>query len=442
MVLRKPGSIFITKKGVLLLEKNVVVKSINPLLVIKKFGVGDVSINLENSGGIWDKSGSPISIKNGQTDTHKNKSPYYSENVEKRLREIAAQKAEASAKYENAKKNIKKVITEIQQTGGEFDVAPVEETVNDILNFLSNNDTAFSYLSKEIFSYDDYLYNHSVNVCTIGTAVLIRFNEKFGDIINNYLSTISIEALHEKTQDALSFIYYLPEEVKDISLGYFLHDIGKVLIPTEVLNKNGRLSDKEFQMVKKHSYEKGIHLLETNRLLNPYIYNSVKYHHNSVFNDEKGCYPEDKHPIELPIYVKICKLADIYDAMTSKRCYKEAFNPVGVVTEVYRKYANKDRMLQFILRAFVSIVGIYPPGSVVCLNNGQLAMIIDSEGPIVIPFTDDKGESLNSKADPLDLSGVERFNDEMSIDRRAALKTPLEVYDKLPPYLKTGIDYN
>ena len=271
----KTGVDIYNEKGVLLLEKNVIVKSVNPLLVIKKFGVGNVSINTENSGGVWDKSGTPMFLNNGQRKKPTVKHASFSDNIEKKIREIKAQKQAAAVKYENAKKNIKKVISEIQHTGGEFDVQPVEDTVNDILNFLSNNNTAFSYLSKEIFSYDDYLYNHSVNACTIGTAVLMQFNDKFGEIINNYLSTISIEALNEKTQDALSFIYYLPEELKDISLGYFLHDIGKVLVPNEILNKKGRLTDEEFEIVKKHSYEKGIDILEKNRLSNPYVYNSA-----------------------------------------------------------------------------------------------------------------------------------------------------------------------
>jgi HD-GYP domain-containing protein (c-di-GMP phosphodiesterase class II) len=136
---------------------------------------------------------------------------------------------------------------------------------------------------------------------------------------------------------SLSFVYYLPEELQDVSLGYFLHDVGKIHIPGGLLNKNGPLSDGEFEVVKKHSYEKGINIIQKNRLSTPFIVNTVKYHHSNVFNNEEGCYPDDKHPIELPAYVKICKLADIYDAMTSKRCYKEAFNPVGVVTEICKQ---------------------------------------------------------------------------------------------------------
>ena len=106
-------------------------------------------------------------------------------------------------------------------------------------------------------------------------------------------------------------------------------------------------------------------ILEKNRLDNPFVKNVVKYHHSPLFKGEEGCYPEDRHHIENPPYVKICKLADIYDAMTSKRSYKDAFNPIAVVTEIFRKYADKDFLLQFIIHSFVKVVGIYPPGSIV-----------------------------------------------------------------------------
>jgi HD-GYP domain-containing protein (c-di-GMP phosphodiesterase class II) len=425
-------------KGILLVEKNVPITNLNPLLVIKKYGIFDVPINMSDSGGIWDKGGKFIDIEDVKGDRQQKPVPGQSENLEKKIREIHEQKKAAAEKYDNAKNSIKKVISGIRESGGEFEVGPVEETVNDILNFLTQNETGFSYLSKEIFSYDDYLYNHSVNACTIGTAVLLRFNEKFGEIVNNYLNTISIEALDSQNGDKpMSFIYYLPEELHDIALGYFLHDVGKVLIPGHVLNKKGKLTDEEFGIVKKHSYEKGMQILEKNRLSNPFVSNTVKYHHSFLYQGENGCYPDDKHPIEMPPYVKICKLADIYDAMTSKRCYKDAFNPVGVVTEIFRKYANKDRMLQFILRAFAKVVGVYPPGSVLSLKNGQMVYILDSEGPIVIPFTDIQGHPLKVKPDPLDLSELALDNeDERNIDRRKPLKSPLEVFNSLPPFLR------
>ena len=433
----KTGVDVFNQKGVLLLEKNVPVHTINPLLVIKKYGVGNLPIDFSASGGVWDKAGNPVSFSAEPRKTEK-KETQLPESLDRKIKEINAKKKEATQRYDNAKRRIKDVISDIRKSGGEFDAEPVEETVTDIVNFLTNDDTAFSHMSKEIFSYDDYLYNHSVNTCTIGTAVLLRFNEKFSDVINNYLSTISIEAIRDNGNGASqSFIYYLPQELHDIALGYFLHDVGKVLIPENVLNKQGRLTDAEFEIVKKHSYEKGAEILAKNRMKNPFIENSVLLHHALLFQNETGCYPSTVHPIELAPYVKICKLSDMYDAMTSKRAYKDAVNPVGVVTELFRTYANKDRMLQFILRSFVKIVGIYPPGSVLNLINGQMVYVLDSEGPLVIPFTDKYGNPLSQKHEPFSIAEItDESENGYAIDRRQPLKSPVEVYDALPDYLK------
>jgi HD-GYP domain-containing protein (c-di-GMP phosphodiesterase class II) len=439
----KTGVDIFNKNGVLLLDKNFPVQSVNSLLIVKKYGAGNLPIDFSSSGGVWDKAGQPISFSGGISPAKPGPEKTLPESIEKKIKEINQKKAEASEKYQTAKQNIKKVMTEIKNTGGEFDTAPVETTVTDIVNFLVQDHAAFSHMSREIFSYDEYLFNHSVSTCAIGTAALMKFNEKFSEIINRHLSTISIDALGTNGNGGApssSFIFYLPRDIHDIALGYFLHDIGKVLIPDSLLNKAGKLSETEFDLVKKHSYEKGMEILVRNKLENPYISNSVQYHHGLLFQGESGCYPDNMHPVELPPYVKVCKLADIYDAMTSKRSYKDAFNPVGVVTEIFRKYTNKDRMLQFILRAFVKVVGIYPPGSVLNLTNGQMAYVLDSDGPMVIPFTDEGGMPLYHKPDPLKIGeSCENSEARMDIDRRQPLKTPIEVWDFLPEYLRSSV---
>jgi HD-GYP domain-containing protein (c-di-GMP phosphodiesterase class II) len=433
----KTGVDIYNSDGVLLLEKNVLVQKVNTLLVIKKCGLSDIHIDPSNTGGMWDKSGNPLPLEVHTNATPAANAPVENADVERKLKKISEQKKEAGIKYEKAKNNIKKILAEIQDTGGEFDFALVEETVSDIINLLTRNDAAFSYLTKEIFSYDDYLYNHSVSVCTIATAIVNRFNNNFRDMVNQYLGRRSEDAESvAETRKVESFINYLPEDLQDMSVGYFLHDVGKVLIPEKILNKPGRLSSQEFEIVQKHSFEKGPEILEKNRINNPVIKNIVTYHHSALFPGEQRCYPVDKLPVEIPPYVKVAKLADIYDAMTSKRCYKEALNPVSVVTEIYRKYANKDQMLQFLLYAFIKIVGIYPPGSVLTLQNGQLCYVIDSQGPMVIPITDPKGNTLAVKPNPIDFGNENLEVPEMQIDRRKPLKTPIEVYDSLPSYLK------
>ena len=438
----KTGIDIYNREGVLLLEKNVLISKITPLLAIKKAGILNIPMDYDNAGGLWDKDG-----KETSSIYQMPKTPFPEtelihidgdSGIEKRVREINDLKREASIKYTAAKNNVKKVVDNIRHTGGEFDVAVVEATVSDVVNFLTRSDTAFSYVTKEIFAYDDYLYNHSVNVCVIGSAVLKKFNDTFSDMVNGYLKSVSMNSSREEDDgDELSFIYYLPEDIYDVAIGLFVHDLGKVLIPDKIINKKGGLSPTEFQLVQTHSYMKGIEILEKNKLNNTTIKNIVAYHHSPVYNGEPHCYPSEKLAIEIPPYVKIAKLSDIYDAMTSKRSYKDALNPIGVVTNLFHKYAKKNRLLQLILHAFVKVVGIYPTGSMVNLINGQLAYVIDSKGPIVIPFTDTRGNPMKSGYAPVDLSDPSSHT--LVIDRRKNLVSPIDVFDVLPSFLKDAV---
>ena len=207
------------------------------------------------------------------------------------------------------------------------------------------------------------------------------------------------------------------------------------MVPEKLLNKNCCLTEEEFQTIKRHSFEYGAKILEDNKINNRVLNNIVRYHHALLFENEESCYPLDKACSDIPQYVSFCKLADIYDAMTSKRSYKDALNQVSVITQLFRKYVKKDAMLQFVLHAFVKSVGRHPPGSIVYLENGQMAYVLDSIGPLVLPFTDNKGNILSAKPDPIDMGspGTQRL---LKIDNGRSIKTPKEVYKFLPAYIK------
>ncbi len=452
----KTGMDVYSEKGVLLLDKDVLLDKVKILEIIKEKGISSVPVNTALSGGLWDSDGNVIKVTSDglidQSDSGTEKEEEVvrppkrdaaagdmADEIEERLKEIEEIKAEATKKYSEAKQSVKKVLTDIKNTGGEFDYEEVENNVHDLVEFLTTADNPFSYLSHEIFSYDDYLYNHSVNVCAIGTAVANRFNTNFSRIVDNLIQGNSSDLYNpfekEKEKINQSFTCFYQEDLSDISLGFFLHDIGKILVPDEVLNKKGRLTEEEFVEVRKHSYEYGVKILERNKLKNSVIKNIVQYHHAPLYDNEGRCYPGNKKHVDIPLYVRICKLADIYDAMTSKRCYKDAFNPINVVTQLFRDYARKDRMLQYVLHAFVKSIGIYPPGSIVYLRNGQMAYVLESDGPLVIPFTDKNEKTLKFQPDPLKISSSE-LEEDKKIDGRRSVKTPKDVNDLLPEYIK------
>ncbi len=455
----KTGVDVYNKNGILLLDKNVLVDKVKILEIIRENGINSVPVNQSLNGGLWDGSGNLIRLNSDgmidieeQTDSTASRHPgsespdpgpvfpdIATNEIEIRLLEIEEIKKQAGKKYNEAKQSIKKVLNDIRATGGEFDYDEVSANVSGLVDFLVTADNPFSYLTQEIFSYDDYLYNHSINVCTIGTAVVNRFNSFFSGRVDDLLRGNSSD-IHDpfKGGDRFgkpSFILYYPDDLNDISLGYFLHDIGKVMVSDEILNKKGRLTSVEFDEVKKHSFEYGVRLMDKNKLKNSVIRNIINYHHAPLYPDEPRCYPAEKTCMEIPLYTRVCKLADIYDAMTSKRCYKEAINPINVVTQLFRTYAGKDHMLQYILHAFVKSIGIYPPGSIIFLRNGQMAYVLESSGPLVIPFTDETGNTLSTKPDPMDL-GRNDIEESKKVDNRKSVKAPKDVYDILPSYIR------
>lgn len=434
----KTGIDIFNKNNILLLEKDVLIKNINILLHVKQSGITTITISPEQNGGIWNKDGKKILSRDFLNQITPSTTKISHQEVDHQINAIKKLKQEATLIHDSAKKSIKKILSDIQDKDGIFALNEVETTVNSIFLFLELNENSFSYLTKEIYSFDDYLFNHSVNVCTLGTTVLKRFNAEFSTLINNHLPGLTIEVgeINNPRDQKAGFVFLLPDEIRDISIGYFLHDIGKILLPEKILNKTSQLTNEEYSEIKTHSYIKGIQLLNRNKIDNTFIRNSVNYHHVALFAEEQNTYPEEKMPIEIPAYVKICKLVDVYDALTAKRSYKAAANPVVAVTEVFRKYANRDQFLQLILHSFVKVVGVYPPGSVIQLQNGQLGYIIDSKGPIVIPFTDRLGNTLSTTQDPLDLAELRLKNTGFDIDRRKPLISPTEYYKILPAYLQ------
>ena len=449
----KTGVDVYNAKGILLLEKNILVDKIRLLEIVKENGVHSIPLNEVFNGGLWDSNGNLIRVQpDGMMEIEETEPLIESSaggkifpdgvthEIEMRLLEIEEIKKQAAKKYNDAKTSIKKVLTDIKNTGGEFDFEEVETHVSGLVDFLVVADNPFSYLTQEIFSFDDYLYNHSINVCAIGTAVVNRFNTHFSNTVNGLIQRDASDIHHPFEKDGKesksnSYTCYYSEELSDISLGFFLHDIGKIIVADEILNKKGRLTPLEFDEVKRHSYEYGVNLLDKNQLKNSVIRGIINYHHSPLYEGEEKCYPIHTKHSHIPLYARICKLADIYDAMTSKRCYKEAINPINVVTQIFRTYAKKDKMLQYILHAFVKSIGIYPPGSIIFLRNGQMAYVLESNGPLVIPFTDDKENTLKRKPDPIYINTSEDEPGRM-VDSRRSVTTPKEVYDRLPPYLK------
>jgi len=427
----KTGMDVYDRTGVLLLAGDVLVDQIRTLEGISRSGVR--RIPMARGGGLFDRSGRTIDhpdaldLDPGAADGSSESAR--TSDLGARLREIKEIRQHATRVVSQARDCLKAALAQIRKEKGQFDVDAVRTQVKNMVSLSLEVGHPGAYVGRDLFCFDNYLYLHAVNVCATGTVVAHRFNAGFS-------SAVEAALWSQPSPDGLSgrFSYYLPADLDDISLGLFLFDIGKALVPQSLLEKSTALTREERNLVRRHAYEFGPRILEANHLTHPVLANMVGLHHAPIFEGEKGGYPGNHPAAEIPLYVKICKLMDIYDAMVSRTSYRDARNPPAAATELFRTYVKKDDMLQFLLHAFVKSIGLYPAGSIVYLKNGQMAYVLEEKGPIVIPFTDARGDRLASPAEPFDTT---TRNDLFQVDADRSIQTPKEVFDRLPEFIKT-----
>ena len=159
------------------------------------------------------------------------------------------------------------------------------------------------------------------------------------------------------------------DTLRALGVAGLLHDIGKAAVPPAVLNKAGRLTDEEFDIVKMHSMQ-GWEILQRASGADDIALDVCRHHHERM--DGAG-YPDRISGEMLTVHAQMGAICDIYDAITSDRCYKKAWPP----TEALRKMAEwqHGHLDEKIFQCF--IVGIYPVGTLLKLKSGRLAVVTD-----------------------------------------------------------------
>ncbi len=185
---------------------------------------------------------------------------------------------------------------------------------------------------------DHYIFDHSVNACVLSllTGIYMGFNKV---------------------------------RLLELGIGALLHDIGKVLVPQEVLNKPDRLEDDEFGIMKLHTL-RGYEALKSNKEFSEGTLSVILSHHERC--DGYG-YPQNLLKDEIHVYAKIVSVADVFDAITADRVYRKKEDPYRamhcIISELDTKFDRE------VVKKFLRVVGYYPLGLYVTLNNGEYGVI-------------------------------------------------------------------
>ncbi len=224
--------------------------------------------------------------------------------------------------------------------GRAIDMAPVHQLAHELQNSVFRNPNALSCLGR-IRAKDNYLLEHSVNL-----SVLMSL---FGGY-----RRLSSDALHQTIVGAL------------------LHDIGKILIPDEILHKPGRLTAEEFEVMKAHAQHSRTILQSTEGIGDLTIITAAQHHERM---DGSG-YPEGLEGDEISMYGRMVAITDVYDAITADRIYHKGITPTqGLKKLLEWSDGHLDPKL---VREFIRCVGLYPIGSLVLLESGRLGVVIET----------------------------------------------------------------
>ena len=162
------------------------------------------------------------------------------------------------------------------------------------------------------------------------------------------------------------------EELQHVGLGALLHDVGKMCMPSEILNKPEALTDAEWQIARRHP-EDGHEILKEKGGFAPEVLAIVRDHHERL--DGSG-YPRGRSGVDLALLVRLVALANTYDALTSERPYRSAM-PADQALQ--RLYNEADATFGApLVQEFIRCVGIYPVGSLVELDNGAAGVVLGS----------------------------------------------------------------
>ncbi len=251
---------------------------------------------------------------------------------------FAEELARARGLHRSAHRIVRRMMHDLR-LGRQIEMEKVEPLVDGIVASIFRQPDALLPLAR-LKRHDDYTYLHSVSVCALMTTFARELK--------------------------------LPRDtIKELALGALLHDVGKVKITETILNKPGKLTEAEFEHMKSHAVQSKLILLDTVGVSG--IATEVAAQHHERY-DGSG-YPNRLAAEAISPAGQMAAIVDVYDAITSNRVYHHAIAPTEALSKLleWSRFHFKPELVH----AFVRAIGIYPSGSLVRLESGRLAVVLE-----------------------------------------------------------------
>lgn len=246
---------------------------------------------------------------------------------------------DAKGIQEKVNSSLKKILHDLQK-GKSLDIELVKEGVEATVGSIIRNPSAFALLIQ-LEKSNQYIYSHA-----LGTSVwCAQFGRHLG--------------LERK-------------DINNLALGGMLLDIGKTKLPNTLLNKKDTLSPEDCALIQRH-VDYSVKILATSKSIPPPVLRMVATHHERA--DGSG-YPQKLENDLIPIYGRIAGIVDSYDAMTTRKPYSEVvFTPHEAIHELY--HCRNTIFQTELIEQFIQTVGLYPTGSLVECNSGEIGIVLE-----------------------------------------------------------------